>query len=622
MFCPACRSEYPSDWKACPTDTTLLLKSNQIGKYTIEALLGTGGMGAVYKASNPDTRGRVAIKVMNPAVASSESARARFQREAAAVAALNTTHVVKVYDFGTEADGTLYLVMELLDGHPLRSEIQVAPNLMDLARVHMITDGALRGLAAAHKAGIVHRDLKPDNIFVAHTDDGEAPKLVDFGIARVRSADSDLTRTGTLVGTASYMAPEQIAAGVGEIGPWSDVYAMGLILYEMLSGNAAFGGDTITSVLQKVLRAELDSLRDVRPGLPPEIYQLIERCISSDPAARPQDAEAMRRELAAVRLVATGTPVPSARLAVEQSVELARTATPDPAPVKPPPPTASVAPPSTIPPPLSEGRPPSKLPIVLGVGAVIIGGAVAFGLLHRGADKVVPDAAIAIARPIDAAPPPPIDAAVMVAIDAPAGDPRAATMVRFDGKTYELGVKNARGDDRHYAKVELGAFWIDRREMTKGELAKALGAALPAAIAAKQKADPDATPARFVDWATAAAACKAVGKRLPTEDEWEAAARSTPNDRARARLRRSDTLADLTTDRDDCSPAGLCDMLGSLLEWTASPYSIKHPEMVVRGSSYRIAADDKEIVISIDNRQAIDPSSTDNELGFRCAKGD
>jgi serine/threonine-protein kinase len=232
--------------------------------------------------------------------------RARFQREAAAAAALRTTHVVKVYDFGTEEDGTLYLVMELLDGHPLRDEIAAGPDFMDLARVHMVMDGALKGLAAAHRAGIVHRDLKPENIFVADTDDGEVPKVLDFGIARVRTRDSDLTRTGSLMGTASYMAPEQIAANFGEIGPWSDVYAMGGILYEMLAGSAAFGGDTITDVLQRVLRGDVVPLPTVRPGLPDAVYAFVARCMSTIPTERPRDAEDMRAGIAKLGLVPGG----------------------------------------------------------------------------------------------------------------------------------------------------------------------------------------------------------------------------------------------------------------------------------------------------------------------------
>jgi len=310
VYCPVCQSDYPADWKACPKDATHLLKSAQIGKYRIEGLLGVGGMGTVYRAINPDTKGRVAVKVMHPAVASAESARARFQREAAAVAALRTSHVVTVYDFGSEPDGTLYLVMELLDGHSLRDEIQPPPYAMDLARIQMVLDGALKGLAAAHRAGIVHRDLKPENVYVADTDDGEVPKLLDFGIARVRTRDANLTRTGSLMGTAAYMAIEQVVSSAGEIGPWSDVYAMGAILYEMLAGASAYTGETVTDVLASVLEGEVVPLASVRPDLPPAVYELVERCMNMVPARRPQDAEAMRAALEQVRLVPHGTQVP------------------------------------------------------------------------------------------------------------------------------------------------------------------------------------------------------------------------------------------------------------------------------------------------------------------------
>ena len=322
MFCPVCRADYPADYKVCPRDATHLLASSRIGKYQIEALVGVGGMGAVYRAVNPDTKARVAIKLMNPSVAGAEPARARFQREAAAVAALRTTHVVKVFDFGTEADGTLYLVMELLDGHTLRDEILRAPSLMDLARVQLVMDGALKGLAAAHRAGIVHRDLKPDNVFVADTDDGEVPKLLDFGIARVTATDSDLTHTGSLMGTAAYMAVEQVSTGSIEVGPWSDVYAMGTILYEMLTGAPAYGDGTLTEVLHRVLKADVPPLRTLRPGLPTAIYDLVERCTSLDASKRPQDAEAMRVALAAAQLVSPGTAIPPPTLSSARRVEL------------------------------------------------------------------------------------------------------------------------------------------------------------------------------------------------------------------------------------------------------------------------------------------------------------
>ena len=181
MFCPTCRAEYPADWKACPKDTTALLRSAQIGKYTIEGVLGVGGMGAVYRAKNPDTGGAVAVKVMNPEVAAAQESRERFKREAGVVSRLNTAHVCKVYDFGSDSDGTMFLVMELMKGHTLREEISPGPDYMDLSRVQMVMDGALKGLAAAHRDSIVHRDLKPENIMIGSF--GEV-LVMDWGLAK------------------------------------------------------------------------------------------------------------------------------------------------------------------------------------------------------------------------------------------------------------------------------------------------------------------------------------------------------------------------------------------------------------------------------------------------------
>ena len=680
MYCPVCHSDYPADWKACPKDATHLLKSAQIGKYRIEGLLGVGGMGAVYRASNPDTKGRVAIKVMNPAVAGAESARARFQREAASVAALRTTHVVKVYDFGTEPDGTLYLVMELMDGHTLREEIVPAPDYMDLARVQMVMDGALKGLAAAHRAGIVHRDLKPENVFVADTDDGEVPKLLDFGIARVRTRDADLTRTGSLMGTASYMASEQIVANVGEIGSWSDVYAMGAILYEMLAGTPAYGGSTVTEVLQRVLKAEVVPLATIRSGLPDAVYALVERCMSQVPATRPQDAEAMRIALNAARLVPSGTAIPpphktrvdSAPPVAPHSSDVGMMATEGrdtPVPVhRTPQPgafdqrneidlhaparatsgsgsnvavgstpsgtRAGIMPARGSAPQLGAGTGDlgasgskgalgtgdvapanrrSMLPYVLGF--VAVAGVAGFLIVRSMKSEPAPAASVRDANVADAvagpeasvAAPPPIDATV-------AAGAAHDDMVWIDGGTgLEIGSAKATGDALRKQTVALDGFWIDRNEMTRGQLEIALGAKLPPETKLKIANDAATTSARFVDWAAANAACVAAGKRLPTEPEWEVAARTTPQDAAKAKLLRKGTEDDLVGPPGDCSAAGLCDMLGGLHEWTSTPKTAG--TMIVRGASYKFG----QAIGSIHARIPIRATTRDNALGFRCA---
>ncbi|MCA9678613.1 MAG: serine/threonine protein kinase, partial [Myxococcales bacterium] len=295
MFCPVCRSDYADDWKVCPKDAAYLLRSQFVGKYRIDQLLGAGGMGAVYKAYNPDTQSTVAVKLMHGGAAAADASRQRFQREAASVAALSTRHVVSIYDFGSELDGTLYLVMEYLQGHTLRDEIAPPPAAVPLPRVNFLFDQALRGLGVAHRAGIVHRDLKPENLFVADTDDGEVVKVLDFGIARVQRGDTpNLTNSGALMGTPAYMAPEQVAGNRGQVGAHSDVYAMGVILYELFTGASPFHAETLSEVLSKILSRTFVPLAQVRPDLPAAVCELVERTLADDPADRFASADALR----------------------------------------------------------------------------------------------------------------------------------------------------------------------------------------------------------------------------------------------------------------------------------------------------------------------------------------
>jgi len=622
VFCPACHVEYPAGWKVCPTDTTGLLPSSRIAKYAIEGVLGIGGMGAVYRARNPDTNAAVALKVMNPEFAVIDQARERFKREAGAVSKLDTTHVCKVFDFGNADDGTLYLVMEMLKGHTLRDEVAPLPEAMDLARVQMVMNGALKGLAAAHQHGIVHRDLKPENVFVADTFDGEVPKLLDFGIARVASAsEGNLTRTGTMMGTASYMAPEQVSGAVSQMGPWTDTYAMGAILYELLVGAPAFDGASITEMLHRVVTGQVVPLATLRPGLPPAIYALVDRCLAVDPKLRPQDAEAMRGELLAAQLVPPATPVPPPRKTRVDASPVAETIGRDASTVAtgatPSRPAIAAAVPSTPAAPAPAAttevvhRPAKRSPIAaIAIGVVLLGGGVAAIVALKGGGK---QPAAQAATPSGKPPEParaPADAAA-----APSAHP---DMIQIPAGDYTIGEANPASDDGlPTTKTKLAAYWIDKTEVTRGTLENALGDNIDPDTRAKTKGDSPTTAARFVDQAAAEAACQAMGKRLPTEDEWEVAALTTPQDPTKARLRRG-TDHDLALPDQDCSAAGLCDMLGGVQEWTADAWPNQPKNKVVRGASFLTPPLDVRYA-TVHARQPIDKTAIDEDLGFRCA---
>src|SRR5882757_8325358 len=261
LHCPKCGRQYSPDFEVCPDDQSpLQADSTVVGaappdpllghtlddKYRLEARLGIGGMGTVYRARHVLIDRPVAIKVLNPRFVEDEAARTRFRREARAAGRLQHANAVTVTDFGESHDGYVYLVMELLEGRTLRDVLaKEAP--LDAARAVSLMMQISAAVAAAHDAGIIHRDLKPANIFIVQR--AEVPALVkvlDFGIAKVAAdfLDEDdhltLTQVGAMIGTPRYMSPEQCSGS--PLTAAADVYSLGVILYEMLTGTVPFSG--------------------------------------------------------------------------------------------------------------------------------------------------------------------------------------------------------------------------------------------------------------------------------------------------------------------------------------------------------------------------------------------
>ena len=268
-----------------------------IGKYQITDLLGQGAMGVVYRALDPLLNRYVAVKVMSQGIATDPELRDRFLREARAAGSLQHPNIITIFDFG-ETGGSLYIAMEYIEGSDLSQIMERQDPLPLTGKIDIIVD-ALHALDYAHSRGVVHRDVKPANIRVST--DGHA-KLMDFGIARLEK--SNLTKSGMMMGTPSYMAPEQITGG--NITPATDVFAIGAVLYEFLSNRATFQGDTLHAVLYRVVSEQPPPLREVAASLPISLQPIVDKALAKDPRHRYATAGAMAQDLEAVRAALSG----------------------------------------------------------------------------------------------------------------------------------------------------------------------------------------------------------------------------------------------------------------------------------------------------------------------------
>ncbi|MEA2697492.1 MAG: eukaryotic-like serine/threonine-protein kinase [Myxococcales bacterium] len=264
------------------------------GKYQIERLIGKGGMAEVFAAVNVRTGKRVALKRINPALAATDEARARFKREALAAGRINHPNVVTVFDV-VEHQGATCLVMELLEGETL-SQLLLRTKVLTPEVAIAVLIPAMRGVAAAHAHGVVHRDLKPDNIFLCRVGDnqrGEA-KVLDFGVSKLAADgvdDVNITATGGLVGTPIYMAPEQVRGGK-QIDQRTDVYTLGCVLYQMLTGRPPYQGEIYSALMVTIATQDPPRLRSLRPDVPVELEKIVHRAMARDVDARFQDVPA------------------------------------------------------------------------------------------------------------------------------------------------------------------------------------------------------------------------------------------------------------------------------------------------------------------------------------------
>lgn len=601
------------------------------GRYQLDAAIGSGGMGDIYRARRLHIGDTVAVKVLRPEVVDNAQSRQRFYREARAAAMLHHPNAVVIHDFGEDSDGTAYIVMELLEGRNLRHLLVESGTVAPQRAVNIIRQ-ACAALEAAHRGGIVHRDIKPDNIMLLDAHSGvDHVKVLDFGIAKLRdkaldtlSLEKNLTNVGTVIGTPHYMSPEQCQGEPADSR--SDIYSLGVVIYEMLTGVTPFVAKTPTGVAIKHVTEPPRPLTEHRPELSPEIEKVVLRALEKEPGARQQSALELAHDLNVALKGDAGSadlsflpgtpavaPVPETTLDPAETVQFstpggehtqpvtATTGNPYATQVSGPDATEALrrttgsnaaTPKGTVPVAATTGSPKvktagatkQKLPLnLIGIGAAgIIVLALASWLVVRGfggGEKPI----VVPAEPTPAAT---VDATATVS---PSPPTPPTGMAFVPGGEFTLGREDGEPDERPTRMVAVKPFFIDQNEVTNEQYQKFLDETKypppPSWKGGHFPQGAETLPVTDVTWEDAMTYARSVGKRLPTEEEWEFAARGTDgrlfpwgndwqpdhaNSKAKANEKRQAQPVGQSPQGD--SPFGLHDLSGNAWEWTSSDY--------------------------------------------------
>lgn len=593
----------------------------RIGKYEIEQFLG-GGMSAVYRARDTLINRKVALKVLKEAYRPEDPTAQRFVLEAQIAGNLNHENVIRTYDFGFDPDGRPYMVLEYLEGEDLAqiNKSGLAGDLANRARIAWELAGALEYI---HPRNVIHRDLKPANIFLSGGPGGTV-KLMDFGISRTEAVS--ITQAGTTMGTPGYMAPEQIH---GEpVTKSVDIYAYGVVLWELFTSRRAFAGDTLDRVFYMVLHEPLDIDKLRAAGVPSELALQIGKCASKEAWQRPNNLQAIRAELQKLINAAHGMPGTGSVEELEPTLAMPVVAKPAAAPVPAPPPS----PPAATPPPLPvqesvAGGRSNKNFVWAGAGiGIAIVAALGIWLATSGGSGSGTGGAKSGVNTATAPP------KLAEEIDTTTGP-----MLLVPEVVFQFG--------RDKQPTNEPAFYIDKTEVTNdayASYARATNAPLPPGFAAVQ---PD-LPVVNLTFDEAQAFAQWAGKRLPTTRQWEKAARGLDGrtfpwgdnpEATRANVgagREKGRLLAVSLYPDGASPFRALQMVGNAWEWvdeTAAPSA----EMIarfasqlrpaptagerwveIRGGSYVEPLDPKvlwdKVVMPVRYRSPI--------IGFRCVK--
>jgi len=601
-----------------------------IGKVRIDQRLAHGGMAEVYLGTHLNLERQVAVKVLHSFIEEDQDLRERLQREAKVVAGFRHPNIVQVYDFDM-IDGHPYIVMEYLNGPTLAvylKELHARKARLSLDQVAQLLKGPAAALDYAHKLGVIHRDVKPGNIMLHGAGDFDAV-VTDFGLMRMAGATHQ-TSIGTIAGTPNYMSPEQASGATTDFR--TDIYSLGVVLYEMLAGRAPFDGESTLTVLYKHIHETPPPI----PGVSVQIQDIITRALSKNPDDRFRSCGELAAAFEAVisqpstrtvRPDVTETLATAPPPAVPSAPALASPVAMSPASAPPSAPSTNAVP-ATAPDSMNVSQ---EKPAQRRTGCAVLGGiaAVLAVALGAGAFLVLPrlGAAAGVGRQQET-PSLPVTGASDVPTPAVEALPSSEGMVRIPAGDYQVGTNPP--DEFHVAQqtVSLAEYWIDVYAVTNERydaFVQETGAQAPQVWPAGAQ-----QPVRGLTWEQANAYCSWMNKRLPTEAEWEAAGRgpsaSPPlfpwgNDPTAGgevlKMPDQDTY-DVGSLAFNVSPSGVFDLVGNVWHWVGDAYSDTQPGLkILRGGRYGLPQDlAYRVVVSPDDSRYV------KYAGFRCAAGE
>lgn len=651
--CPNCGKMYPPMVETCHEESCrnekkpLLVVNTLLGqvldqRYRLDQILGYGGMGVVYRATHVKTRRERAVKVLHPEMVEKEGMLRRFQTEAVAASMIKSDKAVEIVDFQVTADNLAYLVMEMVEGSVLRELIPEGG--MEPERAVEIICQICEAVHAAHEKKIIHRDLKPDNVIVRRTGVQDFVKVLDFGIAKLRESDqSDVqapqTKIGTIMGTPQYMSPEQCRGVSSEkLTPASDVYSIGIIAYEMLCGRPPFEGKNALELIDKHKHEPPTHLKHIKSNLPIGLATVVMRGLAKMPEDRWESAEKLAQELRiSLREARGGKTLPHQPVVTEVMTGPLWTGQ-LPSPNQ----QATVTDPND---PLSRetvpltkvaqkpAPPPTPAPVPqpnwLKRGLIVTG---VLLLASMGIYRLARPAQNQTGKPEETLP---------KTISESSGD-----MVLIVGGTFMMGSNSGESNEIPVRSVGVKPFYLDKYEVTNQNYKKFVDATkhpVPKNWRNGTYASAEASlPVTHVTWNDAVAFATWANKRLPSEAEWEFAARSGKNEYAYpwgaewkdgyANVGRSSMLpVPVGSYADDRSEAGVFDLIGNVSEWVRDDYRTYRNEPIKGCEGCKVFRGGNAIEEIKDSRAArrwsifpdVPAQYADSlfpKVGFRCAR--